>query len=79
MPTTLSPVDSLPVFNAQPGATLLLSPEWVIVGASDDYLAATLTQRTVIVGQFIFDAFPDRKSTRLNSSHSSPSRMPSSA
>ncbi|WP_426059893.1 PAS domain-containing protein [Hymenobacter sp. B1770] len=51
--------DLLPAFNAQPGATLLLSPEWVIVGASDDYLAATLTQREVIVGQFIFDAFPD--------------------
>jgi signal transduction histidine kinase len=52
-------LDLLPVFNAQPGATLLLSPQWVIVGASDDYLAATLTQRDVIVGQFIFDAFPD--------------------
>ena len=59
MPTTLPPVDLLPVFNAQPGATLLLSPEWVIVGASDDYLAATLTPRAAIVGQFIFDAFPD--------------------
>ena len=59
MPTTLPSVDLLPVFNAQPGATLLLSPEWVIVGASDDYLAATLTQRAAIVGQFIFDAFPD--------------------
>jgi hypothetical protein len=54
-----SPLDLLPVFNAQPGATLLLSPDWVIVGASDDYLAATLTQREAIVGQFIFDAFPD--------------------
>lgn len=31
----------LPVFNAQPGATLLLSPQWVIVAASDDELAAT--------------------------------------
>ncbi|MFD2718609.1 PAS domain-containing protein [Hymenobacter monticola] len=51
--------DLLPVFNAQPGATLLLSPDWVIVGASDDYLAATLTQRDAIVGQYIFDAFPD--------------------
>jgi len=49
----------LPVFNALPGANLLLSPEWVIVAASDDYLAATLTKRAVIVGQYIFDAFPD--------------------
>jgi len=56
-------LDLLPVFNAQPGATLLLSPEWVIVGASDDYLDATLTQRDTIVGQFIFDAFPDNPQT----------------
>jgi PAS domain S-box-containing protein len=51
--------DSLFIFNAQPGATLLLSPEWVILGASDDYLAATLTERDALVGQYIFDAFPD--------------------
>jgi len=57
------PLDLLPVFNAQPGATLLLSPDWLIVGASDDYLAATLTQRAAIVGQFIFDAFPDNPAT----------------
>ncbi|SFQ68713.1 PAS domain-containing protein [Hymenobacter arizonensis] len=57
------PPDLLPVFNALPGANLLLSPDWVIVGASDDYLAATLTQREVIVGQHIFDAFPDNPST----------------
>ena len=62
MPTAPPPLDLL-VFNAQPGATLLLSPEWVIVGASDDYLAATLTQRDVIVGQYIFDAFPDNPDT----------------
>jgi len=57
------PLDLLPVFNAQPGATLLLSPDWVIVGASDDYLAATLTRRDMIVGQHIFDAFPDNPET----------------
>ncbi|MBW3128843.1 PAS domain-containing protein, partial [Hymenobacter profundi] len=60
---TLPPLDLLPVFNAQPGATLLLSPDWVILGASDDYLAATLTERTTIVGQHIFDAFPDNPET----------------
>ncbi|MET4107612.1 PAS domain-containing protein [Hymenobacter sp. UYP22] len=63
MPTTLPPPDLLPVFNAQPGATLLLSPEWVIVGASDDYLAATMTQREAIIGQHIFEAFPDNPFT----------------
>jgi signal transduction histidine kinase len=59
----MPPLDLLSVFNAQPGATLLLSPDWVIVGASDDYLTATLTQRDTIVGQFIFDAFPDNPQT----------------
>ncbi|SFQ83509.1 PAS domain-containing sensor histidine kinase [Hymenobacter arizonensis] len=55
--------DPLLIFNAQPGANLLLSPAWVIMGASDDYLAATLTERAVIVGQYIFDAFPDNPDT----------------
>jgi signal transduction histidine kinase len=59
----MPPLDLLSVFNAQPGATLLLSPDWMIVGASDDYLTATLTQRDTIVGQFIFDAFPDNPQT----------------
>jgi len=58
MPLSAAP-DLLPVFNTLPGANLLLWPEWVTVGASDDYLAATLTQRATLVGQFIFDAFPD--------------------
>jgi len=64
-PAAPLPSDLLPtaIFNAQPGATLLLSPDWVIVGASDDYLAATLTERATIVGQHIFDAFPDNPLT----------------
>jgi len=33
----------------------------------------------IVVGNTIAMAFPDRKSTRLNSSHSRKSRMPSSA
>jgi PAS domain S-box-containing protein len=35
----------------------------VILGASDDYLGATLTQRETLVGQHIFDAFPDNPET----------------
>ena len=58
-----SPADFLSVFNAQPGATLLLAPDLRIVAASNDYLAATLTDRDVIGGQFIFDAFPDNPET----------------
>ena len=35
--------------------------------------------RTEWIGKYAFDTGPDRKSTRLNSSHESESRMPSSA
>ena len=34
---------------------------------------------SIIVGQFVSSSALDRKSTRLNSSHEIPSRMPSSA
>jgi signal transduction histidine kinase len=63
MPLISPLLDLLPVFNAQPGAALLLSPDWVIVAASDDFLAVTLTRRDMIVGQHIFDAFPDNPET----------------
>ena len=59
MPTILPLPDLLPVFNTQTGANLLLGPDLRIGAASDDYLAATLTERATLVGQFIFDAFPD--------------------
>jgi len=47
------------VFNALPGAYLLLTPELLIEAASDDYLAATLTTREQLLGRFLFEAFPD--------------------
>jgi PAS domain S-box-containing protein len=50
--------DLLSVFNALPGASLLLSPQLVIEAVSDAYLAATLTQRDNLVGQDVFVAFP---------------------
>jgi signal transduction histidine kinase len=52
-------LDLLSVFNVLPGANLLLAPDLCIVAASDDYLAATLTERATLVGQHLFDAFPD--------------------
>ncbi|MFC7671302.1 PAS domain-containing protein [Hymenobacter humi] len=47
------------MFNALPGAYLLLTPEGVIEAASDEYLAATLTTREQVVGRSLFDVFPD--------------------
>jgi hypothetical protein len=51
------------LFNALPTPHLLLSPELVIEAVSDAYLHATLTQRERLVGQYMFDAFPDNPQT----------------
>ena len=47
------------VFAAAPSAYLLLAPDLTIVGATDVYLAATMTVREEIVGRHLFDVFPD--------------------
>lgn len=46
------------VFEALPGPTALLSCEFTIIDANDDYLAAVGRERGEIVGQNIFVAFP---------------------
>ena len=52
-----SSLDLLAVFNALPGAYLLLSPALVIEAVSDAYLASSFTTRPQLVGQYLFDAF----------------------
>ena len=49
------------LFEGAPGRFLVLSPdpEFTILGASDAYLRATLTERKNIVGRGLFDVFPD--------------------
>ena len=47
------------IFESAPGSHLILDPELRIVGASDAYLAATMTNRDEIVGRDIFEVFPD--------------------
>lgn len=54
-----SSVDFRSLFEASPGLYLVLQPDFTIVGASDAYLAATMTRRQDIVGRGIFDVFPD--------------------
>lgn len=53
------------VFNAIPGAFLILLPDpgFTIVGVSEEYLRATLTRRDQILGRPIFDVFPDNPLT----------------
>jgi signal transduction histidine kinase/DNA-binding response OmpR family regulator len=47
------------LFESAPGLYLVLSPEYDIVGASDVYLQATMTERDEILGRGIFEVFPD--------------------
>ena len=47
------------LFEAAPGLYLILDPDLAIMGASEAYLAATMTRRDDIVGRDLFDVFPD--------------------
>jgi PAS domain-containing protein len=48
-----------PIFDKTPGLYLILDTNFKIVAANDAYCQATKTQRSTILGQFIFEAFPD--------------------
>lgn len=52
-------IDFQAIFEAAPGANLVLSPAFRILGASNDYLRATMTERGDIVNRHLFEAFPD--------------------
>ena len=47
------------LFEHAPGLYLVLDPGLVIVAVTDAYAAATMTARDAIVGQHMFDIFPD--------------------
>jgi signal transduction histidine kinase len=47
------------LFEAAPGAYLVLTPGLAIVAASDGYLRATMTRREDILGRHLFEVFPD--------------------
>ena len=50
------------IFDGLPGCYLLLAPDgprFTILGATDAYLRATMTQRAAIVGRGVFEVFPD--------------------
>jgi signal transduction histidine kinase len=55
------PLDFRRIFDSAPALFLLLGTDadFTILGASDAYLRATLTQREAIVGRRLFDVFPD--------------------
>ena len=47
------------LFEGAPGLYLVLDPDLMIVALTDAYAAATMTERSAIVGRHIFDVFPD--------------------
>jgi signal transduction histidine kinase/CheY-like chemotaxis protein/HPt (histidine-containing phosphotransfer) domain-containing protein len=47
------------LFESAPGMYLVLAPDLTIVAASDAYLKATLAERKDVIGQGLFDVFPD--------------------
>ena len=59
------PVDDLrelsrnPLFRSSPHPTALIGPDLVIHGANPAYLAATGSTAEQLVGELMFDAFPD--------------------
>jgi two-component system sensor histidine kinase EvgS len=54
-----APPDFQALFESAPDPYLVLDPELVIVGVSDAYARATMTQREQILGRGIFEVFPD--------------------
>lgn len=52
-------LDALRIFNAVPGAYLILDPSLRIRAVTDAYLVATMTRREEIIGRELFDVFPD--------------------
>jgi hypothetical protein len=53
------PADFQAVFRKSIALQLLLDPAFVILDASDAYLAATMTERGKIMGHHLFEIFPD--------------------
>ena len=55
-------VDFRQLFEATPGCNLVLTPEFSIAAVSDEYLAATMTERDAILGRPLFQVFPGNES-----------------
>jgi signal transduction histidine kinase len=47
------------LFESVPGLYLVLNPDLLIVAVSSNYLRATMTTRSAILGKWLFDVFPD--------------------
>lgn len=59
VPYKLQELDYHTIFEHAPDLYMILSPEFIILDCSDNYLKATLTKREQITGRHLFDVFPD--------------------
>ena len=59
MPFSRDADDFRSLFEATPGLYLVLRDDLTIAAVTDGYLRATMTTRCEIIGQHIFDVFPD--------------------
>lgn len=59
VPAPLAAPDFKALFEAAPGAYLILAADLTIVAVNEAYLAATHTRRSEIVGRGLFEVFPD--------------------
>jgi len=57
--TAISDMDFEKIFSVAPGCYMVLDRAFMIVAASDAYLAATGLRRDLMVGRYVFDVFPD--------------------
>jgi PAS domain S-box-containing protein len=55
----LAAPDYRKLIESAPDLYLILSPDFTIVAASDNYLRATMTRRQDVLGRPVFDIFPD--------------------
>ncbi|MGW9176901.1 PP2C family protein-serine/threonine phosphatase [Streptomyces decoyicus] len=53
------PIDYAAVFQALPGAALLLTPQFVIADANEALLRRAGRERHELIGRLLFDVFPD--------------------
>lgn len=82
MSSPLSVPDFKVLFESAPGLYLVLLPDdplFTIVAVSDAYLAATMTQRDLILERGLFDVFPDNpadpQATGMRNLHASLKRV----
>ena len=57
--STSSLTQELRALETVPDSYIVVSPELVILTASNAYLTDTLKRRDELVGRYLFDAFPD--------------------